>query len=154
MPGTFPLNIYAYVRGNPISLIDPLGLTECDVDVAYAIAMELNPDLNFGTGRPIMDLPGPREFGETFHAGEAHRVELGGDGYIHLSEFFAPELGDHYAAILFRTVIHEGLHFTLPLEIQSPADNWNHSYIEPEAQWRADAGREAFLNARKVCSCP
>jgi uncharacterized protein RhaS with RHS repeats len=39
---------YAYVGGNPVSYIDPLGLTQCDIDTAKALAMAAQLQTNSG----------------------------------------------------------------------------------------------------------
>jgi RHS repeat-associated protein len=42
---------YAYAGANPISYIDPLGLTQCDIDTARAIAAAAN--LQLSSGQPL-----------------------------------------------------------------------------------------------------
>lgn len=49
------INTYAYVGGNPVSRIDPFGLTQCDIDVAFAFAKTMNPHIKLGAGAPKAD---------------------------------------------------------------------------------------------------
>ncbi|WP_455435286.1 RHS repeat-associated core domain-containing protein [Xanthomonas sp. WHRI 7945] len=101
------MNTYDYVSGNPISFVDPLGLTQCDIDAAFAFAKKMNPDIKFGAGAPKADIP---------RDGVEGKAELrGGDGYIHLNERYLNVLDWSGVYNLLDTMIHEGLHFTRPI---------------------------------------
>lgn len=41
------MNTYSYVSSNPVSYIDPLGLTQADIDCLYARAKSVERDLKF-----------------------------------------------------------------------------------------------------------
>lgn len=146
------INGFVYVSGNPVNRVDPFGLTECDVDAAYQTAKEALPYMKFGAGRPKMDLPNTSPGGTPL--GEAHFVQDGRDGYIHLSEYYKPELGAVVSLSLLRTVIHEALHFTRPINDQRLSNNYDHAYIAPEAAKLAGQLNEAYQAARESqCGC-
>lgn len=127
-------------------------MTECDVDVAYQIAKESLPDLDFGRGRPKMDLPNINSGATAL--GQAHFVEDGRDGYIHLSTYYEPELGAVVSLSLLRSVIHEALHFSRPINDQRAWNNYDHAFIAPEAARLAEQLNEAYQAARKSqCGC-
>ncbi len=140
------LNTYAYVGGNPISSIDPFGLTQCDIDAAFAFAKKMNPDIKFGGGAPKADMP---------RSGAEGEAQLrGGDGYIHLNERYLDVLDWSGVYNLLDTIIHEGLHFTRPIELQEKSNNYDHRYISPEATRRAREQVYDFNKERKSqCGC-
>ncbi|MDR6674516.1 RHS repeat-associated core domain-containing protein [Xanthomonas sp. 1678] len=140
------MNTYAYVSGNPISFVDPLGLTQCDIDAAFAFAKKMNPDIKFGAGAPKADIP---------RDGVEGKAELrGGDGYIHLNERYLNVLDWSGVYNLLDTMIHEGLHFTRPIGLQEMSNNYDHRYISPEATRRAREQVYDFNNERKSqCGC-
>ncbi len=50
------INTYSYVGGNPVNFIDPLGLTQRDIDVARLLAKQTQPDLEFPNTYGSLDL--------------------------------------------------------------------------------------------------
>ncbi|KAF1684404.1 hypothetical protein B1992_15110 [Pseudoxanthomonas broegbernensis] len=140
------LNPYVYVSGNPISRIDSLGLTQCDIDTAFEFAKRMNPDVRFGMGTPKADIP---------RSGVEGQAQLrGGDGYIHLNERYLDILDWSGIYNLLDTIIHEGLHFTRPIGLQEKLNNYDHNYISPEATRRAHEQVYDFNIERKSkCGC-
>ncbi len=138
------INTYVYAGNNPISMIDPLGLTQCDIDAAFEVAKELNPDLKFGRGDPKPDMP---------RAGDMGRSDLNGDRFIHLNERYLDDLDWAGQFDLFDTIIHEGLHFTRPAALQVPP-RWDHVYINAESRRRSVSQAQKFDQRRKEkCEC-
>lgn len=73
-------DIYAYVGGNPISRIDPFGLTECDINAAVGFAEGLVER----EGLSGIDVPGH------VSVGELHGSGANVTGATELGYFFRP----------------------------------------------------------------
>jgi RHS repeat-associated protein len=151
---------YAYVAGNPVSTIDPLGLTQCDIDTALAAVRQTFPDLNLGAGAPVVDLPRPPAEATFYTAGEARLINQGSqmniagrDGLMHLNERYLEKLTEGGALSLLSTIIHEGLHFTRPFELQGQGTDFDHPYIREETKRRVELGKDSYLKARASCLC-
>ena len=149
------INTYAYVGGNPISGIDPFGLTECDIEAAYLAASKINNDLNFGEGMPVVDIPRTPPGSESNELGFAQRKDLNPswDNKIHLSESFLDTLSKGYLTQLLNVTIHEALHFTRPIDTQNKAHDFDHDSIFPEAAERTGKTWNEFQKERKKCGC-
>ncbi len=97
------INTYSYVGGNPVNFIDPLGLTQRDIDVARLLAKQTQPDLEF-----------PNTYGSLDLGKEAARTSYGlGTA---LNSAYQKELSDDQAKDLLDTIIHEGIHLKYPPE--------------------------------------
>ena len=147
-------SLYSYVSGDPISLVDPLGLTQCDIDAAYDIAKRFYPKLVFGEGSPKVDLP--KDGGELGHSSLRNQGERknipGRDGLIHLNKKYLDCLSEDQAIDLLDTLIHESLHFTRPPSLQIDPE-YDHNYIYPEAARKTNAASIQFLLQRSKCKC-
>lgn len=118
------LNTYSYVGGNPVNLIDPLGLTQCDIDAAMEFAKMRNTKIKFGEGPALADIR---------RGGDEGYAALTGDRRIHVNERFLDVLDWSGVYNLLDTVIHEGLHFTRPQHLQGIENGYDHAYVAPEA---------------------
>ena len=148
------INTYAYVGSNPLTAIDPSGLTQCDIDTAFAVAKDFYPTFNMGEGPPVVDLP--RDYlnaGESYLRNEGDATNIPGrDGLIHLKVKFLDCLSDDDALYLLKSVLHEILHFTRPYQLQGPP-KFDHGFIKPESEKMTSALRVPFLKAREKCKC-
>ena len=137
--------MYGYVGGKPISRIDPLGLTQCDIDAAFAVAKKDNPDMKFGADSPKVDR-------EDVHGADLCWADITNrKGYIHFNKKYLDTLSDEQLLDLYDTIIHEGLHFTRPAKLQTPENNWEHAYIYPEAARRSAKDQSDYNNERHKC---
>jgi RHS repeat-associated protein len=98
------INTYAYVGGNPVNFIDPLGLTQRDIDVARLLAIQSQPDLAF-----------PDTYGSSDRIGENAARTIYGLGTV-LNPAYMKDLTDDQAKDLLNTIIHEGIHLKYPPE--------------------------------------
>jgi RHS repeat-associated protein len=149
-------NTYAYVSGNPLSAIDPMGLTQCDIDTAYSTAQATNPDMNFGEGPPVADIPwnDPRNGSSELRSQGLRSNIPGRDGRIHLSTNYLGPLDAAMKKQLLGTIIHEGLHFSGPSLLQGEEFGFDHAFINPEAARRTNASQKQYKKNMKGCGCP
>jgi len=87
------------VGGNPISFVDPLGLTRQDIDAATAAAKMMQPNWNF-----------PSEVKTWGQDGKAGKHNFW-DNHIYVDSKYLRCLDDGEAAALLDTVVHELAHF-------------------------------------------
>lgn len=149
-------NTYAYVGANPLSYVDLFGETQCDIDTAFEVAKESNPDMHFGAGPPIVDIPADDvrlAYSNLINQGSSKNI-AGRDGRIHLNQLYLADLDLATAIDLLDTILHEGLHFTRPAELQGPATGYDHDFIVPEAARRTAANKALYLAKRaRTCGC-
>ena len=148
------LNRFAYVGGNPLSYVDPLGLTQADIDSAFSAARAMMAGSRF-----------PSSVGTWSQAGKGGKFSFGSDN-IYVDRKYLECLDDGEAGALLSTVLHELTHFN-----QSPlafgADNLreritsgNSSRAQDNADrllWNNNAIVQQYLKNRNVgqntCQC-
>jgi RHS repeat-associated protein len=150
------VNTYGYVSGNPLSFIDPSGLTQCDIDVAYETALLANMDMNFGEGAPIADLAwnDKRDGAASLRKQGIQNYVPDRDGRIHIRTTYLGPLNASEKMRLLHVLIHEGLHFTGPSLLQGETFGFDHAFIEPETLRRMAATKAQYLKNMKKCGCP
>jgi RHS repeat-associated protein len=148
------ISTYAYVSGNPLNRIDPLGLTECDINAAVSFAKAL-------VEREKLD--GIR-VPDTVSVGELHGLGSNVNGVTELGYIFRPvtldnrymaELTDAGAVMLLGTVLHEGMHrsWNWPWAIGEVTDAEHNSIHQRTSELKRKFG-DAFLKERaKKCDC-
>jgi adenylosuccinate synthase len=134
--------IYAYVGGNPVNYIDPLGLTQRDIDVGRVIAMQSQGDLVFPDHYKVMDL------GKTDDGGEIVGNTLPGIG-TQLDDQYLKNLKDSEAAELLNTIIHEAVHYKLDLHDPLQQDGKRSGYPYDQAKIRTTEKLIKEFNKRR-----
>jgi hypothetical protein len=126
-------NTYSYVENNPITSIDPSGLTKQDIDCALAKAARLNPDLKAPKKYTIKDLSKLNLLGRWVHF-------LGGIfklGNMQIDKsYLADNLTPEIKRELYDTIIHETLH--RELGPSSGIDGPTHDAVWKEAGQRTN----------------
>ena len=141
------INTYGYAGDNPLRYIDPLGLTQYDINVARELAIETQADLSFPDGYKIMDL------GKTEDGGEIHGNTIPGVG-TQLDDRYLKPLTDSEAAELLDTVVHEAVHFSLDRHDPRQADGKRSGYPYDQAKKRTTKELVRKYNrTRKLPDC-
>ena len=134
---------YAYVGGNPLGNYDALGLTQADIDAAFLIAEETQTDLIFPDYIAVQPLRSPMV-----------GLTLNGVGTA-IDVRYLKKLTDAQACELLDTIIHEAVHWTLPVHDPRQTDvlpcGKPGGYPYDEAKRRTTPQLCAMLNAlRKI----
>ncbi|WP_191966496.1 RHS repeat-associated core domain-containing protein [Cellvibrio sp. KY-YJ-3] len=127
------INTYAYVGSNPISFVDPMGLSAEDIAYCFNRARNFNPDLKFPKKYKILDLgydeKGRKIMGQYTHLGIFGLGELKLDKLYEESNLSPAQIED-----LYETIVHEVLHKNRG-PVKSDAD---HRDVYDEAQRRTE----------------
>ncbi len=94
------VNLYAYVRGNPLRFVDPRGLTQRDIDIAWNLMGERVPALERPDSPPSPTLTGD------YHG----YYGRGGKDLVEIHKDYLGPLDDTQARDLLSTIVHELLH--------------------------------------------
>jgi RHS repeat-associated protein len=149
-------NLYVYVGSNPISLIDPSGLSQCDIDFALDFARRHVRDQSLPEDPLVMSLEeGVR--GRTWHPKDPSNPRPGGFT-VAISDNYLGDLTHTQLVDLLEVVIHEGLHIDQPehlwtLPPNHPERATDHSRIHDEGLRRANQHREQYRQERLTCGC-
>jgi RHS repeat-associated protein len=144
------INTYAYVGGNPISFVDPMGLAECDVDDMTALAAASNPDMNIT--RATMKL-GPRADRITGKIEAGYVLALPYAKPVINSRVYGGVLSPDDRVGLYNTIVHENWHADKQSFLTRGSDA---SEVEADRQGntRAAAVRAKILAGGKgSCGC-
>jgi RHS repeat-associated protein len=148
------INTYAYVGGNPVNFIDPLGLTQYDIDVARQIAIETQPDMKFPEQYGSTDL-GNTEDGRRITGLTLPPDDNGKGGGTILDDIYQKNLSDKQAGELLDTIIHEADHYSNRRGDPKQNDDNGKGHAYDEAARRTTKKLiEEFNKRRKIKKCP
>ena len=129
------LNTYAYVGGNPVSVVDSFGLTQEDIDCLFSLAREREIDLRFPEELNVIDLPG-EVVGRTNFL----------NGSIAVDNRYLEVLTPTQRIGLYDTIVHEGLHLTQGAVFSL----FRHGQIYKDAARRSEASAQSI---GEQCGC-
>jgi hypothetical protein len=129
-------------------------LTQCDIDTAKALAMAAQLQTNAGE---TLQYPDSYVMANLGYTDPGHRRVTGqtlpGVG-TRLSNYYLQVLTDRQAAELLDTIIHESVHYTLPIDDPRQDDNAAVGYPYSEAKRLTTKDLVNQLNKkRKDCAC-
>jgi uncharacterized protein RhaS with RHS repeats len=128
-------NLYAYVGGNPLRFVDPLGLTEQDITLMRQLADVTQLDLNVG------DKIFTKDLGHDIYGGEVLGYTDPLSKNIWVDDKYLGCLTCQELEELYETITHEAIHRTGPRwdMLRRPS---RHQDIYDEARRRTDPHRD------------
>jgi RHS repeat-associated protein len=141
-----PNNMYIYANSNPTNLVDPNGMTWCDVNVAVGIAFQYNPNFQ---------MPSWLMFSEQAESLGYEGMYDPSSDILSLSTRYEGEISSSEAVDLLTTILHELFHIVEP---EGPGICENEQYeqwIEGLAQNATNQSFMQYLAARdSICLTP
>jgi hypothetical protein len=116
---------YGYAAGDPIGLMDPLGLTPQDINQIACFAKKQNPDLPVPNGRDIRVANLPRGW-----AGATSSWPF--QSTFTVDSMYAEVLTPAQLIDLYNTIVHESIHLNQP--------SWERLFDSPDAEAEAYMG--------------
>jgi len=126
--------IYAYVGGNPISRIDPMGLAQCDVDEMTDLAQKQNSDMTVDKPSWFSERANP--ITGSVRAGTLQYFGRFGGPQVN-AQVYGGTLTAAQRVDLYNTIIHENWHSNKQ-SILDRANPLNDGRLESEAYAQAD----------------
>ena len=140
------INTYLYVGANPVSFIDPFGLTREDIDAMVCFARRMNPDLEIPY--PIVDDLGYTRRGDKI-AGETGRWPW---STTYIDSMYLKHLDPEGIFDLYNTIIHESWHYDKqPFYNRGSMGSESEAYAE--GYKRSYAVRKRILTKQIDCDC-
>ncbi|PPD47036.1 MAG: hypothetical protein CTY16_08140 [Methylobacter sp.] len=148
------VNPYTYVGGNPVNWVDPLGLTQRDIDTARQLAIETQPDMKFPEQYGSRDL-GNTEDGRRITGLTLPPDNSGKGGGTILDDIYQKDLSNKQAVELLDTIIHEADHYSNKRGDPKQNDDNGTGHAYDEATRRTTKKLiEEFNKRRKIKKCP
>lgn len=102
--------------------------------------------MKFGAGPPKVDLAADGGIAGLARPTDKNEV-------VHLNKKYLDTLGSEELLDLYDTIIHEGLHYTRPVKLQTDEYGSDHAYIKPEAARRTAKDQSDYNKERHKCGC-
>lgn len=129
------INTYIYVQGNPLSHVDPLGLTQADVLLMTALVRTNERDIQVPNG--------PVVWFKDVNLSQSQYVTIRQEGTyqkigdsMSLNDKYLGPLDQHDLIDLYDTIVHESLHKTLGPDSAKPNE---HACLSQQAHTRTAA---------------
>jgi len=141
-------NVYAYADASPTKYADPLGLTKCDIQVAFDVGYQNNPDFVAPAGGWEANIPRAGNLGSA-------NVNIDGNGNptsidsIRLNERYLDPLSKEEAKDLYDTALHELLHGIRPFSRNHELGPIGDPLFYNEVATRLGVSAEAYERARQ-----